>query len=210
MRARTDEAKDARKKAFLKAALEEFSEKGFAAARMDDLARRAGLSKGALYLYFDSKDALFAGLVETIALPNVERLEAMAREAPTASDAIRAIAAFAPVVIRETPLPHMMKILIGDGARFPEVARAYRRQVIERGLALLASILERGAATGEFRATDSALTARLVIAPMILSAVWQILFGADPDAEVDLEKLFGLHVSMLLRALAPPAEGAVQ
>jgi AcrR family transcriptional regulator len=173
---------------------------------MDDIAKRAGLSKGALYLYFDSKDALFAGLVETVALPNVERLEAMAHSAPSASDAIRAVMNFAPIVIRETPVPYMMKILIGDGARFPAVARAYRRQVIERGLSLIQSILERGIQSGEFRATDSALTARLVIAPVILSAVWQILFGTDPEAEVDLKALFGLHEAMLLRALAPTLE----
>ena len=81
-RARTKKAKDERRLALLRAGLDEFFERGFTAARMDDISKRAGLSKGALYLYFSSKEELFKSLVEEYAVPNVERIEAMTRAAP--------------------------------------------------------------------------------------------------------------------------------
>lgn len=207
MRARTEKAKDERRQAFLDAALDEFFEKGFAAARMDDIARRTGLSKGALYLYFDSKDALFMGLIDAIAVPRIEQIEAVAMAAPTATDAIRQMMRYVPSLVRESRVPLIVKVLIGDGGRFPDVARAYRRRVVERVLGVIAAVLERGQAAGEFTIVDPHLTARLVIAPMVLSAVWRILFDAgprpDPEAHVDLDALFALHERMLLRALAP-------
>lgn len=207
MRARTEKAKDERRQAILDAALDEFFEKGFAAARMDDIALRTGLSKGALYLYFDSKDALFMGLVDAITMPRIEQIEAVAMAAPTATDAIRQMMRYVPSLVRESRAPLIIKVLIGDGGRFPDVARAYRRRVVERVLGVIAAVLERGQAAGEFAIVDPHLTARLVIAPMVLSAVWRILFDvgprADPEAHVDLDALFALHEHMLLRALAP-------
>lgn len=202
-RARTQEAKDRRRQALLAAALDEFFERGFTAARMDDIAARAGVSKGAIYLYFPSKDALFTALVDVYALPNVERIEAAASAAPNATAAIGAFISLAPRLVRETAVPKIMKILIADAPAFPEIVNEYRRNVVERGLGVFSSILERAKTTGEFDIDDPQLTARLVIAPMLLSAVWHVVFERnDPNAAVDLEALFALHGKMLLRALA--------
>lgn len=203
-RARTEEAKDERRLALLRAALDEFFDRGFTAARMDDISKRAGLSKGALYLYFSSKDELFKSIVEEYAVPNVERIEAMTRAAPSALGGIEMIARFAPELIRKSDVPKLMKVLVGDATTFPEVVRAYRKTVLDRLLAALTALLARGHDAGEIHAPDPALTARLVIAPVALSGLWQVMFGKDKAARVDLDALFSLHVEMLSRALAPP------
>ncbi len=200
-RARTDEAKEARRLAFLTAALDEFYERGFAAARMDDIAARAGFSKGTIYLYFDSKEALFTALVETFALPNIARLEAAAKGAGGGLATLQTFMKVAPVIIRETPVPKIAKVLIGDAPAFPEMATAYRKQVVDRVLGVVAAALDEARQAGEIDVEDPALTARLVVEPVILSAVWRIVFEHDEDAKVDLGALFALHEDMLMRAL---------
>jgi AcrR family transcriptional regulator len=204
MRARTDEAKDERRAAFLTAAMDVFFDKGFAAARVDDIARQAGLSKGTLYLYFENKEAMFQGLVDTVAVPKLDHMEQMVQAAPSAAVALGGLLRFAAEMIRGSMLPRLVKILVGDGGQFPEVALSYRQAVIDRGLALITALLERGQASGEFALEDAPLTARLVVAPVVFSMIWHILFEKKPDDYVDLDALFALHHTLLMRALAPP------
>ncbi|MEZ5938544.1 MAG: TetR/AcrR family transcriptional regulator [Hyphomonadaceae bacterium] len=201
-RARSEEAKDTRRNALLAAALDEFVERGFAAAKIDDIARRAGLSKGALYLYFDSKEALFKGLIETVAMPRVEEIEAAIAGAPSIRQALEVMSAIAPTIIRESPLPRFMKVLIGDAKTFPDILQSYRREVLERVLGAISAALERAMDRGEIARHDPDLLARIVVSPIPLSGIWHILFGADPDAAVNLEELFRLHADLLGRALA--------
>lgn len=201
LRARSDAAKDKRRQALLTAALDEVFEKGFAATRMDDVARRAGLSKGTLYLYFDSKEALFQGLVESLAYPNLEIVEQITEQAETLQEALRGIRQFAPALIRQTDLPRLMKVLIGDSQLFPDLVRAYREDLIERVLAMIAALLSRADARGEANIADPELTARLIMAPIIFSALWQGVFNQNSEADVDLDKLFEIHEQMMLKAL---------
>lgn len=207
MRARTDEAKDERRTAFLMAAIDEFFEKGFEAARVDDIAKRAGLSKGTLYLYFKSKEDLFQALIDMAAAPKLEEMERIVSTASSALEAISGILKFAPVMVRQSIMPRIIKVLIGDGNRFPAVAHAYRRQIIEHILGLIAGILKRGHDAGEIDVIDPDLTARVVIAPIFMSMIWHILFEQDTldgESNIDLEALFSVHHAMLMRALAPP------
>lgn len=195
-----------RRNAFLEAALDEFFERGFVAARMEDIARRAHVTKGTLYLYYESKGALFATLVEEFAVPNIEKMERLAGEIPRAADALKALMGLAPILVRETPVPRILKVLIGDGGAFPELAAAYRRQVVDRVLSVIEGVLDRGRMNGEFVIDDAALVARLVVAPIVLSAIWIILFERDAATSVDLDALFELHGRFLLRALCPTGE----
>jgi AcrR family transcriptional regulator len=201
-RARTDEAKDERRGALISAALDEFFEKGFAATRLDDIARRAGLSKGAIYLYFDSKESLFQALIESVALSRVEMLEQAAAAAPSGLAALQVVGRMAPSVIRESNLPRLMKVMISDARMFPEIVRDYRRKVLDRVLGMIAGMLERSMDQGEIRRSDPKLLARLVVAPIALSGIWHVVFNNDPEAEVDLDALFALHVETMTRALA--------
>jgi AcrR family transcriptional regulator len=201
-RATTDRAKDERRQAILSAALDEFFERGFKAARMDDIARRAGLSKGALYLYFDTKEALFAALLDTIAVPSIERIEAILASAPSLADGIRALTAFAPQVIDRTPLPRVLKVVIADAGNFPALAEQYRRAVIDRGLAALSGLVARSPGQGAIAEGDPQLAARLIIAPVLLSAIWKVVFERPGEPPVDLDRLFHLHAGLLLGAAA--------
>jgi len=199
-RARTDEAKEDRRDAILAAALDEFFERGFTAAKMEDIARRADLSKGAVYLYFPSKDAVFEALIEAVVAPAVARIEAASASSPSALASLKTMAMLAPVLIRTSNMPKLMKVMIGDSRAFPDVVRRYRSEVLERLLGMVAAMLRRGMDAGELRRADPALAARLVVAPVALSAIWQVVFNQDGEAEVDLEALFAMHAGALERA----------
>lgn len=201
MRARSDIAKDKRRQALLDAALTEFAAKGFAAARMEDIARHAGLSKGALYLYFESKEELFNALLESKAAPILDQLETSLAQSPDVKSAIKAFAKFAPTLIRETPMPSLIKILIGEGNQFPDITDFYRRTVIERALSSLAHLFASASDVDPRGADEPELAARLLVAPVMLSAVWEILYGDQKDARIDLDKLFELHAQVLTRGL---------
>ena len=200
-RAISEDAKAAKKQLMLHAALDEFYEKGFTAARMDDIAKRCGLSKGTLYLYFNSKQALFNGLVETIAKPNQAKLIEMMTLAPTAESAIVALTEFMPNIIEHSQLPRLIKILIGDSGAFPEVVQNYKEQVIEQALAALAEVFHRSNATGETQLDDPELFCRLMVAPVIFSAIWKAVFADPDDLGFDLQALFKLHQKVMLHAL---------
>lgn len=199
-RARTDEAKDERRQLLLDAALDEFVEHGYTAARMDDIANRAGLSKGALYLYFASKKLLFLALIETIAVPNAKRIEKIISETDSVVEAIHLLAAIAPDIISHTPMPRIIKVLLCNSHASPDIVKEYRMKVIDRILGALTGLLERGKLSGEVDIQDPRLTARLIIAPVVMSAIWQILF-TDDDSSVDLQELFKHHEHILLAAL---------
>jgi len=206
-RALTDKAKQDRRLSMLDAAVAEFFDNGFAAARMDDIAARAGVSKGTLYLYFKSKEDLFTGLIEAFALPNLAQAEAAVEQSNSAREALRVLIRLMPHILRNTPMPKLAKVLIGDAGRFPDVVHQYRRSVFDRIVGIITRILERGQAEGEFGVTDPVLTARLVVAPVFLSAIWHVVFEPiDQDISVDLDALFALHENILLNGLSAGAQ----
>jgi AcrR family transcriptional regulator len=207
-RARSDVAKDERRQKLLAVALDEFFQKGFAAARTDDIARRADLSKGTLYLYFESKQALFIALIETLAMPNIGQIELISMTAPSIREALNRLVAFAPTMVRQSNLPRLMKVLIGDSHNFPDIVRNYRTQILDRVLGAMAHLLTCAKERGEIEIGDPKLMARLVVAPIALSGIWHALFADDPDAQVDLEMLFRMHADLLLKAISPLENGA--
>lgn len=200
-RARSNQAKGERRALLLKAALDEFFEKGFSAARMSDIARRADLTKGTLYLYFESKQALFKALIEQLAAPNLDHMAMLASSAPTFSEAMDRLASFAPVLIGQSDMPRLMKVLIGDSHSFPDIILAYREEVLGRLFSIIAKALERARQAGEIECEDTQLTARLIVAPVALSGVWHALFGQDKAEAIDLKKLFRMHADYMRRAL---------
>jgi len=190
----------------LNAALDIFFEKGFSAARMDDIAKRAGVTKGTVYLYFPSKEMLFKALITTHAIPKVEKLEALSSDAVSGKDAIRGFMDFVVRILCETPLPKFIKVLIGDSGAFPGVIETYRETVLKRIFAAIATIIRKGQARGEFRLTDPELTTRLVVSPVIFSTVWKVVFEPGDGKALDLNGLFSLHADLMIRALTAPME----
>ncbi len=197
------DAKDERRQRIMTAALDIFFEKGFAAARMDDVAKRAGMSKGAVYLYFRSKEAVFEALIDGVAAPILDQVETVAAAQPSALDALDALVALVPHIVRETPVTKFIKIIIAEARAFPALAAGYRARIVDRGLGMLEALVARGAAEGAIEAPDPAMTARLFIAPVLFAGVWRIAFETDDTTELDIPALMAEHARLMRRALAP-------
>ena len=196
--------KDARPSELMAAALELFVEKGFAATRLDDVAARAGVSKGTLYLYFDGKDALFKAVVEQGIVPLFVAAEQQIAEfeGPSA-ELLRRLLVGWWQQIGATPLAGLSKLIIAEAHNFPELAQYYHEQVIVRGRALLASVLQRGLASGEFRALDVETAIDVIFAPLLMLVIWRSSLGGcgrntDPDAFLQT------HFDLLVHGLCPP------
>ena len=194
----------------LKAARGEFLARGYAATRLDDIAVRAGVAKGTLYLYFRSKEDLFQSLVRTAIVPNLARLEAMAAgwDGPAAV-LLGRIADFAAGVVGNDDLVAMPRLLMAEARTFPDLASFYHREVAARGLRLLTAVIARGIERGELRAIDPAVAARLLIAPFAFLAMWRGTFSPHDDQPVDPAAFAKTHIDILLNGLvAHPGSGS--
>ena len=196
--------KEARPQEIVDAALEVFSERGFAAARLDDVAARAGVSKGTLYLYFPNKEELFKAVVRAAIVPNIEMAERLLAESRDSSFAIleKLLAIMATRILR-TKAGAIPKLIIAEAGNFPDLARFYYDEVIRRAFALLSAVLARGVESGEFRPLDIDSTVRLIVAPMLMSALWRSSFEALEGRPLDVPALLRAHLDHLRRALAP-------
>lgn len=196
---------EARPDEVLDAALDIFIAKGFAAARVEDIARAAGLSKGAVYLYFPSKVAILEALVRRAIVPLVQHAGALAltRE----SDPRQALILVLSFIARSLAEPRnaaIPRLILSEAGTFPELAAMYRREVVDPGLAVLAGLISRGIETGVFRAVDPALAVRNAIGPLIVNALMAQIFGFDPP---DPERFIKAHIDVLLNGLAARPEG---
>jgi len=196
--------KEARPAELLEAAWDVFAEKGFAAARMEDIAARAGVAKGTVYLYFAGKEAVFQALVQSAVLPNLERFEtALTADPAPAADRLRRLMTGIIGVIDQNPrLLVFPKLVIGEGRNFPEIAAFYKANMIDRLVALIAGIHAQGVAQGEFRPMDSDTAARLCLSPLLMLMVWRTTFdvpGARFPAPGDF---IAAHLDTFLRGLA--------
>jgi AcrR family transcriptional regulator len=185
-----------RRDAILNAALEEFTASGFAAARMEDVAKRAGVAKGTLYLYFRDKEALFQELIRSIMSPLIGKLES----APFADLPFRALAeAIIDLFVREiygTRRKDVIRLMIAEGPRFPKLAEFYYHEVIENVLGALRGLLERAVARGEVKYAGIARFPHLLVAPGVVAIVWNGLF--DRFAPLDVAALMRAHLDLVL------------
>ena len=184
-----------RREAILAAALEEFSASGFAATRLEDVARRAGVAKGTIYLYFRDKESLFQELVRAMLGPLVRTIEA----APMADLSARAVAeAIADMFAREifgTRRNDVIRLIIAEGSRFPKLAEFYYHEVIERVVIAVRALLTRAVARGELRNDALARFPQLLIAPALVAIVWNGLF--DRFNPLDVRALMRAHIDLL-------------
>lgn len=192
--------KEARPGELVAAGLAEFADKGFAATRLEDVARRAGVSKATIYLYFDSKEALFEAAVRERLLPAIEGASAIAARFEGPTDALLGeVLAVIYDRIVGTDAILLLKVLVADGARFPHLVRLYREMVLSRGVALLSAILARGIERGEIRDVPAAREPRILMGPAILAALWALMF--DEDQPLDRETFRAAHLDVILNGL---------
>jgi AcrR family transcriptional regulator len=184
-----------RREAIIEAALEEFVARGFAATRLDDVAQRAGVAKGTIYLHFEDKEALFQELVRTALVPLIGRLAAP----PSAGGSVRAaLESFAHTFAQEvvaTRRGDIVRLIIAEGARFPAIADFYYREVVARGMSAMRALIELGIARGEIREPALTQFPQLVVAPAIVAVIWQGLFGRH--APLDAAAMLRVHLDLI-------------
>ena len=186
------------------AALALFVEKGFAGTRLDDVAARAGLSKAAIYLYFEDKMALFQGVIRQAISSNLLTVEAITRahQGPVAA-LIPGILDFMASRVEDTPMASIAKVVISESRAFPEIGRFYLKEVIGRGVPIFEGLIARGVESGEFRRVDPMLTVRSLIGPMLLSIIWKTVFEPIGAERLDARALARHHADLMLHALRP-------
>ena len=191
-----------RRNAILKAALDEFSERGFAAARLDDVARRAGVAKGTIYLYFKDKEALFQELVRFQIGPVVGALEAvLASDLPLAVIVEHALDIF----VREiygTHRKQVLRLIISEGPRFPALAEFYYREVLAHILKAVRARLARAVERGEIAGDELVRFPQLLGAPGIVAIVWSGLF--DRFEPLDVRAMMRAYFDRLFGPRSPP------
>lgn len=193
---------DDRPREICAAALEVFAEKGFAAAKLEEIARRAGVSKGTLYLYFDDKQELFRAVVRSAIAPNIEAITSAvsAFDAPFEQVVRMFLNGFAE---REARLPvgAVAKIVIGESRNFPELARVWHDEVASKAIGALTAVIERAQQRGEVRAGDPRLYAFSLVGPMVLGALWRATLVPVGGTPVDLTALAKQHAEMILAGM---------
>ena len=193
--------KDARPAEILDAALACFAERGFAATRLDDVAKRAGITKGTLYLYFPNKEELFKAVVRQAIVANIARGEALVAESAEPASVLleRLIHNWAQLI--PTPASAIPKLVLAEAGNFPDIARFYLDEVVNRGRALIRSVISKGVATGEFRAVDIESGAYCIFAPMVLAMLWRHSFAPHDREPLDAKAIADAHLQLLLRGL---------
>jgi AcrR family transcriptional regulator len=189
----------------LEAALTEFTERGFDAARMEDIARRAGISKAGVYLYFPSKTALLEALIEAKVAPFARRAEDIA--AAGAADpigALRVLAATAAQLLADAKNVAVPRLVIGVSGRFPEIAEYYRVHVVEIARTALMRLIDAAMVRGAMRTVDPAAIVRAFIGPLIFEALWTHVLRGESALGAP-ENLIQQHFDILLNGLEPRA-----
>ncbi|MCR6660419.1 MAG: TetR/AcrR family transcriptional regulator [Asticcacaulis sp.] len=195
-------APEVRQADILDAALEEFARHGFEGARMEDVARTARVSKGTVYLYYPTKQALFEALVMRDIAPRVELASTFLKGyGGPLEPALMRMVEMAAMAIEAGRLPVYPKLLIAEAGRFPELAAFYRREVVQKMLAALTSLFQRALDRGEISGIEAGMAAHLVIAPVLKSALWALVFADGEETPFPPLPYLQTHVRVFLKGL---------
>jgi AcrR family transcriptional regulator len=184
-----------RRQAIIDAALDEFISRGFTATRLDDVAKRAGVAKGTIYLHFKDKESMFEELIRTALVPLIGRLRAPPAIGGSVRDAIEGFARTFVQEVASTRRGEIVRLIVAEGPRFPSVADFYYREVVSRGLAAMRALIELGVARGEIKQKNLARFPQILVAPAIIAVIWQSLFGRH--APLDATAMLGVHLDMI-------------
>jgi AcrR family transcriptional regulator len=202
MAKRWQRRKDARPAEILDAALAVFAQKGFAATKLDDIAAKAGITKGTIYLYFDSKQALFEALARQSVGAQIEQVTAqLAHFSGTSAELLRFVLSTMGRFAMTSDRVVLPRLVLAEAANFPQLAEFWRREIIERGIALMSGIIQRGIDRGEFRKIEPQHAARLCVAPILIILLWRTTFAQFDAEPYDYQGLIDAHLQTLLKGL---------
>jgi len=178
------------------AAFSVFADKGYASARVDEVAQRAGVSKGLLYLYFKTKEELFKAVIKSVVIRRVDALLLAVEETELPSEEfIRGPVLEFMKGVPGSPIAVVVRLLISEGQRHPDLVDYYWDNVVSKGLAAISRLIQRGVEHGEFRDTEVSRFPQLVLAPVMLSMIWKILFT---KRSLDTDTLIETQIDMIL------------
>ena len=201
-RPRWQRRKAARPAEIVTAALEVFVERGFAAARLEEVARRAGVTKGTVYLYFKNKEALFKAVVRETIVPVIAKGEAMAQAfTGSARELVERLVREYWRLVGETELAGIPKLMMAEAATFPQLTRFYYDEVVTRGHRLMAGVIERGIKSGEFRKVDVPTAAKLAMSPLMHATVARRAFASCMPEGFDIGKYLDTHIDLYLHGI---------
>lgn len=204
---RNGRRKEKRPEEILEAAVEEFAARGYAHARLEDVASRAGISKGLVYVYFRTKEELFKAAIRTLLVSRVEALRAKLEQSDESSEAlIRGPVLTLMKDVAGSRLGQLLRLMIAEGPKHPDLTAYYHQEVVSRGMALLRWIIARGISRGEFRPAPVVDFPQLFVAPVLMALVWKILM--ERHQHLDAEKMLDGHIDIVMCALkAEPTVG---
>ena len=184
-----------RRQAIIEAALDEFVARGFAATRLDDVAKRAGVAKGTIYLHFKDKESMFEELIRTAIVPFVGRLQGPPPTGGTVRDLIEAFALNFIQEVATTRRGDIVRLIVAEGPRFPAIADFYYREVVSKGLAGMRAMIELGINRGEIKNANLAKFPQIMVAPALIAVIWQSLFARH--APLDAIEMFRTHLDLI-------------
>lgn len=184
-----------RRQAIIDAAMEEFISRGFAATRLDDIAKRAGVAKGTIYLHFKDKESMFEELIRTAIVPLVARMQGPLPASGTVRDLVEAFALNFIKEIVTTRRGDIVRLIVAEGPRFPAIADFYYREVVSKGLAGMRAMIELGIARGEIKNANLAKFPQILVAPALIAVIWQSLFAKH--APLDAVEMFRTHLDLV-------------
>jgi AcrR family transcriptional regulator len=194
--------KEERPAELMAAALDLFVERGYAATRLDDVAARAGVSKGTLYLYFSSKEELFKAVIRSGIVPLIERGERLhEKHQGSAGELLRKIVFAWWQSVGSSKLGGIPKLMFSECRNFPEIGQFYFEEVISRSYRLIESVMESGMTSGEFRRMDPNYATRLVVAPIVLLLLWRYSFDFCDSKCVEAEGYLEQHLDVFINGL---------
>ena len=193
---RNQRRKEERPQEITEAAFQAFAEKGYAATRVEEVAKRAGVSKGLLYLYFKTKEELFKAVIRGVVIRRVDALIAAVENTELSSeDFVRGPLLEFMKSVPGSPIAIVIRLLISEGHRHPDLVEYYWDNVVSKGLAAISGFIERGVERGEFRATAVSELPQLLLAPVMLAMIWRMLFAQH---DLDTDKLITTQIDMIL------------
>lgn len=208
---RWERRKDARPAELLVAALELFTERGYAATRLEDVAKRAGVSKGTVYLYFSGKEELFKAVIREGLLPVLERGEKLVAEHQgDTAELIGSLIHGWWEAIGSTPYAGITKLMMSECRNFPEIGSFYVEEVITRGHELVRTALQQGIDSGELRRIDPEYATRLVFAPLVMLVIWRHSFDFCGVGKLDAPTYIEQHLDILLHGLLNDTSSGAQ
>ncbi len=204
MKPRWERRKDARPQELLAAALDLFVERGYASTRLEDVARRAGVSKGTLYLYFTNKEELFKAVVRENIVPALGEAEDIISSFDGHSaDLLRCVMHGWWERLGATKASGIIKLVMAEAGNFPDLAQFYQEEVINRSTTMIASMFRRARERAEFRPIDDAVMTQVLIAPMLMLITWKHTVGPCGEGKLDPLVFLDAFLDMALHGLLP-------